>query len=1099
MWYHAPAMPAPGKFDKTLITGDYPTLEAAFQKAVASFKQDDPLQPLIVLVPSHLLGMHLSRGLAACGIAHINTRFMTLGDFAEAIAAPAILRSGRIVAPALAREALISDIVTGLKTANFYFTAIADKSGFHEAILGTIDDLKRACIKPESLDKTCRKTTVREACHPGKLRDILKVWNAYEARMQKLGWYDNADRDEMASGYVSQSDLVTGAAAIIVYGFYDLGAMQRKIVKTCSDMNHVVALVPFEDRRAFDFSRPVIEWLRAEGFAEDFKEKKAPGIDAGARAPALENLAGRIFNPDGPVGDIEKSLEIISAPGEVREVREIVRLISREVLGRGVAPHEIAVLTRRSHPYTGLFRDLLDGMGVTPYILEGLKLKDTRPGKSLRLLLEILRHNFSRATVIEFATYARLRADISGADGRTADPAAIWDIVSMDSGIVDGRDGWKTHLAETLIAVRAGGAAQYDERDVRSLIEFFQHLERSLSSIQKAKTWSDKAKALAEALTSLIETEKETDEVLAAIRDLSVLDEIGTEPRNSDLYDFVDDLLSDSTKPTARFQRNGPSVISLIAARGIPFKVVILPGLVEKFFPAPARQDAIMLDSERQALNRALTGSEADPIELRGAPHLDRERLFYRLAVGAATQKLVLTFPRLDISTARERVPSSFVLATIEAATGERADFNSAETFPGFVRVPLARLGTDEPHTALDPTEFDIAIASEGIATRKPDAIKYLQANSDFFHASLNLEASRWSKRVFTAYDGILAGAEALGYLKDIHSIVGTSVGPTRLETYASCPYRYYLGSILDLKALVEPERQDTISALDRGSLIHSLLWRLFTKIRNRKKGIPFGVEPTDLPLLHEALAETFEDFEKRGITGYPLMWEMEKADIAVRMEELFDEEIRPEGEDEQIYLPAYFEIRYGMKARGSDESDISDESPVPVKFGDRQIALRGKIDRIDLSPDLAHARIVDYKTGKGKPKYKPKDLMQGTSLQLALYLRAAYEILNRIHEEVSVDYAEYYCTSHAGKKRHIRFDYAELMVQRKELAFILDTIADGIEAGSFFAHPQETCQYCDFVRVCGAEAERETVYERKADDKRIKNFRTMKDMGSDD
>jgi hypothetical protein len=123
---------------------------------------------------------------------------------------------------------------------------------------------------------------------------------------------------------------------------------------------------------------------------------------------------------------------------------------------------------------------------------------------------------------------------------------------------------------------------------------------------------------------------------------------------------------------------------------------------------------------------------------------------------------------------------------------------------------------------------------------------------------------------------------------------------------------------------------------------------------------------------------------------------------------------------------------------------------------------------------------------------------MQGTSLQLALYLKAAYEIINRIHEEVAIDYAEYYCTSHSGKNRHIRFDYSELMAQRKELAFILETIADGIEAGNFFAHPQDTCRYCDFQRICGVEAEREAVYERKAGDRRIKGFRAMQQMGKD-
>ena len=82
------------------------------------------------------------------------------------------------------------------------------------------------------------------------------------------------------------------------------------------------------------------------------------------------------------------------------------------------------------------------------------------------------------------------------------------------------------------------------------------------------------------------------------------------------------------------------------------------------------------------------------------------------------------------------------------------------------------------------------------------------------------------------------------------------------------------------------------------------------------------------------------------------------------------------------------------------------------------KITLVGKIDRVDQEAE-GGLHIIDYKTGRSTPSYKDNDLMQGTSLQLALYLRAAYEILNCIHEEVEVDYAEYYSIAQAGKKRH--------------------------------------------------------------------------------
>lgn len=48
---------------------------------------------------------------------------------------------------------------------------------------------------------------------------------------------------------------------------------------------------------------------------------------------------------------------------------------------------------------------------------------------------------------------------------------------------------------------------------------------------------------------------------------------------------------------------------------------------------------------------------------------------------------------------------------------------------------------------------------------------------------------------------------------------------------------------------------------------------------------------------------------------------------------------------------------------------------------------LRGKIDRLDISPDGTHVAVYDYKTGR--PKADLSDIVNGVSLQLMTYLLA--------------------------------------------------------------------------------------------------------------
>ena len=86
------------------------------------------------------------------------------------------------------------------------------------------------------------------------------------------------------------------------------------------------------------------------------------------------------------------------------------------------------------------------------------------------------------------------------------------------------------------------------------------------------------------------------------------------------------------------------------------------PALAERLFPQKPREDPMLLDDEmREPLGAGLFVQE---------DRAKTERLLLRLAVGAATERLWLSYPRLDVSGARPRVPSFYVLDVMRAITG---------------------------------------------------------------------------------------------------------------------------------------------------------------------------------------------------------------------------------------------------------------------------------------------------------------------------------------------------------------------------------------------------------------------------------------------
>ena len=136
-------------------------------------------------------------------------------------------------------------------------------------------------------------------------------------------------------------------------------------------------------------------------------------------------------------------------------------------------------------------------------------------------------------------------------------------------------------------------------------------------------------------------------------------------------------------------------------ARGRTFRVVFVPGLAERMFPQRPHEDPILLDNEMRAPLDAGLVVQADRIRT--------ERLLLRLAVGAATERLWLSFPRLEIAEFRPRVPSFYALDVMRAMTGRipgHEDLQAAAAAAGGAH--LAWPAPTNPTDAIDDLEHDV-------------------------------------------------------------------------------------------------------------------------------------------------------------------------------------------------------------------------------------------------------------------------------------------------------------------------------------------------------------------------------------------------------
>ena len=126
------------------------------------------------------------------------------------------------------------------------------------------------------------------------------------------------------------------------------------------------------------------------------------------------------------------------------------------------------------------------------------------------------------------------------------------------------------------------------------------------------------------------------------------------------------------------------------------------PGLAERLFPHKLREDPLLLDDLRREIADALV-VQNDRAEL--------ERLLLRLAVGAATDRLYVSFPRIESSEARARVPSFYALDVMRAVTGRVPDHQTLEREAASeADASLAWPAPAQADDAIDEFEHDLSV-----------------------------------------------------------------------------------------------------------------------------------------------------------------------------------------------------------------------------------------------------------------------------------------------------------------------------------------------------------------------------------------------------
>lgn len=951
-----------------------------------------------------------------------------------------------------------------------YFEPVSRMPGFARALSSTISDLRAEKVESEVL---------RTQGKPGRDLAVLLDLFVEELHAQQL-----ADIWELFSLATRSAPWEVCPIVGKPLAFLDLGnqsyVARQFLSKLADTAPSVLATVPFGDEKGIRLMQDLLG-IECEQALQDSSSQ-----------PSLHRVRVGIFEAgETPASVQDESFRFFSAPGEGRECVEIARRIL-SFAGDGIRFDQTAVLLRDPLVYQPQLQDAFSRARIPSFFSRGT-IRPDPAGRAMLVLLDCAAEGLTASRFAEFLSLGQVPTSIPEGPAevpwvapssevqmvfKTAGSSDMempevqathespviegtlrtpvhWERLLVDAAVIGGKARWVRRLNgldKELRLKQSSAEGEVSKARLEDQLERLGNLKAfalpiidSLDRLPDSARWGEWLGALRQ--LSILALRK-PESVLELLTELQPMEKVGPVDLSEVREVLADRLTSLRVEPPA--QRYGRVFVgTLEEAAGRCFQIVFLPGLAEGIMPKKVLEDPLMLDEARIKVGEGL---------LTRQDKAERERLLLRLGAGAASHHLIASYPRMDVTQGRARVPSLYALELLKAAEGSLPDLGTLERWAA--EDTNARLGWPAPRDAkdaIDTAEYDLSILEpilHSSETATEGRGRFLLEVNPYLSRSMRARYKRWLGS-WSDDDGIVASHDpkVMTVLSE-HRLTRRSYSPTALQNYAACPYRFFLYGIHRLQPRQEITTIEQMDPLIRGSLFHEVQFELFRRL-DRNGPASWGEVDVGMILdqADEVLDEVAALYREDLAPAIPRIWESEVEDLRVDLRCW----VRDVTRKDQEWTPVHSEFSFGLPI--SDNRDPGSRAEVAEILDG--IQLRGAIDLIERNEARGTIRVTDHKTGRA-PTPAPKYVGNGEVLQPLLYGLAA-EVL--LEEEVEAAQL-FYCTQRGDFKRY-HFDLSG--EARKSIRQIIDAIDRALARGFLPAAPREgACTYCDYRPVCG-------------------------------
>ncbi len=1066
--------------------------------------QEAGFDSAVLLLPTANVSRATSRGLLQRGLLNglADARIFTFPALAEEL-----LRANHAQAPEitdLQQDLLMRRVLTevaadeGLGT----LAGSAQTPGLVRALLGFIDELKRAAIRPDDFAARLKQLGLDRPLDC----ELRAVYGRYQELLSEKRLYDAAGKFWEARDLLEQGRFapLQGMKRLFVDGFADFTTTQIQVLAHLAAFaEETVITLPYQP----DETREEIRLLPERTLQRIEKEMPEAVCESLANADspddALALLREQLFaiNPPPPA-DCAEQIQLDVADSARAEISAIAAEVKRLLL-QDVPAGDICVAFRQPQKYRDLLSQTFDEYGV-PHHFSG---KDGIAGQPLvqvvMSLLNIIANDFRRDDVVNFLRSDLVDLSCLQDESGEPDSDTVY-TVACRAGIVAGREQWTEglslrvrHLRHQLEVMRGPGSLEEldDESRVRTdpekvstelhdveavqrlLSALFTELDslpqtgtirQHITALQRlVERFGLSAEGLAERSPAALcnrDNIHAFDAFCEALRQYKEMERLGASEIVMSTAAFIGELnaLVRHVRFSPDRQQHGRvRVVDVYDLRQARVPYLFLADLAQHSFPLVFREDVFYPEAERRRL------SEQADFDLRTRPHNEMAEAFlFHEAVSAATQRLYLSYADTS-SDGNPILPSQYfeqVERLVElAGSAEKAPkaTSAEETTDAYgVRqlreYTLARMSATDAQETVD----DDVLAAYNLLCEIDAAV--------LPHAALAAlaERRRYSREPFDCYDGVL---DDEGLIAQLAADWGPEhlYSASQLSTYGSCPFKFFMERVLALESVDEPEEE--IDRAARGTLLHRILARFLTDWISDDSHSRAILE-ADLDQAQEALRSAADEIlklhERNNLVAHQRLWEMVQEELRADLLALPGAEAKANAGKECVhYVPLMLEASYGY----------GDNAPLVIAGEDETVKIRGRIDRLDRVVDAEGKAVgfavFDYKTGSSLPGGAA--MRSGEDLQLPTYIMAGETLLSDEERELGCTIASYYQIRNARARRATQIKPGDKRLDRDTLLAAarghIVNFAKAIRSGRFPVTPnrENACRWCDFAAAC--------------------------------